>query len=122
MRKKNILSVAVLALTLFLAACVGDIPSTPPDDVETTPPPVSESPTVTISDMQFTPSHVTIETGDTVTWVWDDGDMPHDVSGDGFRSEVQTDGTFSHTFDEPGDFPYVCNLHSGMKGTVTVEG
>jgi plastocyanin len=114
MRRKTILAVSALALGLFLAACVTDTP--------TTPPPVSEGPTVTIRDMQFTPNHVTIEAGDTVTWVWDDGDMPHDVSGDGFRSEVQSEGTYSHTFDEPGDFPYACNLHSGMTGTVSVEG
>jgi plastocyanin len=72
--------------------------------------------------MQFTPNHVTIQAEDTVTWVWDDGIMPHDVSGDGFESEVQHEGTFSHTFDEPGEFPYVCTRHSVMTGTVTVEG
>lgn len=105
---------AALALGVFLAACV--------DAVPTTPPPVTESPTVTIADMQFTPSHVAIEAGDTVTWVWNDGSMPHDVSGDGFESEVQSEGSFTRTFDHPGDYPYVCTLHSGMRGTVTVEG
>jgi len=46
--------------------------------------------------------------------------LSHDVSGDGFKSEVQTEGTFSHTFADAGDYPYVCTLHSGMRGTVTV--
>lgn len=101
-----------LAMTVFLAACVGSTPSAPP--------PVSESPTVTIKDMRFDADHVTVEQGDTVTWMWDDGDIPHDVSGDGFKSEVQSEGTFTHTFDETGSFPYVCSLHSGMRGTVTV--
>ncbi len=105
--------VAALALGALLAACV--------DDVPTTPPPVTDSLTVTIEDMQFTPSQVTIEAGDTLSWVWNDGVMPHNVSGDGFESETQSDGSFSHTFDDPGDFPYVCTLHSGMRGTVTVE-
>jgi plastocyanin len=81
---------------------------------------VSESPTVTIADMRFTPDHVTIVAGDTVTWVWDDGSTPHDVSGDGFASDVQSEGSFTHTFDDAGSYPYVCTLHSGMKGTVTV--
>ncbi|MGH8870990.1 MAG: plastocyanin/azurin family copper-binding protein [Acidimicrobiia bacterium] len=94
-----------------LAACVDNTPSAPP--------PVSESPTVTIEDMRFNSDHVTIEEGDTATWVWEDV-MPHDVSGDGFKSEVQSEGTFSHTFDEAGSYPYVCTLHSGMKGTVTI--
>ncbi len=70
------------------------------------------------ADMQFTPSHVTIEAGDTVTWVWDDGSMPHDVSGDGYGSEVKSR---DRTFDDPGDYPYVCTLHAGMSGAVTVE-
>jgi plastocyanin len=105
--------VAALALGALLAACV--------DDAPTTPPPVTDGPTVTIEDMHFTPSQVTIEAGDTLTWVWNDGVMSHNVSGDGFESETQSDGSFSHTFDVPGDFPYVCTLHSGMRGTVTVE-
>jgi plastocyanin len=46
--------------------------------------------------------------------------MPHDVSGDGFKSEIQTEGTFSHTFEDAGAYPYFCTLHSVMKGTVTV--
>ena len=46
--------------------------------------------------------------------------MSHDVSGDGFKSEIQTEGTFSHTFDDAGDYPYVCTLHAGMRGTLTV--
>jgi len=46
--------------------------------------------------------------------------MPHDVSGDGFNSEIQTEGIFSHTFEEVGAYPYLCTLHSGMRGTVTV--
>jgi plastocyanin len=105
---------AVLAPTLLLAACV---PST---ETSTSTPPVSASPPVTIQDMRFNSDHVTIEEGDTVTWVWDDDGMTHDVSGDGFRSEIQSEGTFSHTFEDSGAYPYVCSLHSGMRGTVTV--
>ena len=29
--------------------------------------------------------------------------------------------TFSHTFANPGSFPYHCNFHSGMTGTITVN-
>ena len=112
MRSKTLTLLSALALSFGLTACVADTPSQPP--------PVSESPTVTIQGMRFTPDHVTIAAGDTVTWVWDDDGMPHDVSGDGFKSEVQSEGTFSHTFEETGSYPYVCTLHSGMKGTVTV--
>ena len=111
-RNKAVASLAALFLAVSLAACAADTPSAPP--------PVSQNPSITIQDQRFDSDHVTVEEGDTVTWVWDDGGMPHDVSGDGFRSEVQTEGTFSHTFEDAGDYPYVCNLHSGMTGTVTV--
>ena len=100
-----VVALAALTLTVFLTACV---PST---DTSSPRPPVSENPTVTIQGMSFTPDRVTIEEGDTVTWVWGDGDMPHDVSGVGFK--VQTEGTFTHTFEDAGDYPYVCTLHSG---------
>jgi plastocyanin len=46
--------------------------------------------------------------------------MTHDVSGDGFKSEIQSEGTFSHTFEDSGGYPYGCSLHSGIRGTVTV--
>lgn len=31
-------------------------------------------------------------------------------------------GTFEVTFDEPGTVEYVCTIHPGMAGTITVEG
>ncbi len=111
-RNIGVTGAAMLALMVSLAACVADTPSAPP--------PISQSPTITIQDQRFDSDHVTVEAGDAVTWVWDDGEMPHDVSGDGFRSEVQTEGSFSHTYEETGVYRYVCSIHSGMRGTVTV--
>ena len=111
-RNKAVASLAALFLALSLAACAADTPSTPP--------PVGDSPTISIQDQRFSPDHVTVEEGDAVTWEWDDGGMSHDVTGDGFKSEVQTEGSFSHSFEDAGDYPYVCTLHSGMRGTVTV--
>jgi plastocyanin len=111
-RNKTLASLAVLFLAVPLAACAADTPSAPS--------PVADSPTISIQDQRFNSDHVTIEEGDTVTWVWDDGRLSHDVTGDGFKSEVQTEGSFSHTFEDTGDYPYVCTLHSGMRGMVTV--
>jgi plastocyanin len=31
-----------------------------------------------------------------------------------------TDGTFSHTFDTAGNFPYFCEIHPWMVGVITV--
>ena len=76
--------------------------------------------TVAIEDMAFAPETLTVEAGDTVTWVWKDGTIDHDVAGDDFQSEVMSEGTFSHRFDEPGSYDYVCTLHPNMTGTIEV--
>jgi plastocyanin len=79
-------------------------------------------PTVTIQDMAYTPATLTVEIGATVTWVWRDGAIAHDVKGDGFKSKVMAEGTFSHRFTRPGTYRYVCTLHPNMTGTIEVTG
>lgn len=74
---------------------------------------------VTVADNSFTPTRLIVAPGTTVTWTWT-GDLPHDVAGDGFVSEQQAAGTFTHVFDEPGSYAYVCTLHSGMDGSIEV--
>jgi plastocyanin len=76
--------------------------------------------TVVIEDLAFAPETLTVEAGDTVTWVWRDGSINHDVSGDDFASEVMSKGTFPHRFDDPGTYDYVCTLHPNMTGTIEV--
>lgn len=76
--------------------------------------------TVAVRDNEFVPADLTISAGETVTWQWE-GDIPHNVVGDGYESETQTEGTFTHTYDTAGDYPYECTIHPGMEGTITVE-
>ncbi len=76
--------------------------------------------TVVIEDLAFAPETLTVEAGDTVTWVWKDGSIKHDVSGDDFASEVMSEGTFRNRFDDPGTYDYVCTLHPNMTGTIEV--
>ena len=69
----------------------------------------------------FKPEDVTIKAGETVRWKWGGG-VQHDVKGEGFDSGVKSKGTFDHTFDTAGEYPYKCTVHpTTMKGTVTVE-
>jgi plastocyanin len=70
--------------------------------------------------LAFEPDSVTIAVGGTVTWRWPGGPVPHDVVGDGFGTELQTDGEYSHTFTEAGTYPYVCSIHATMTGVVEV--
>ncbi|WP_395245171.1 plastocyanin/azurin family copper-binding protein [Agromyces sp. MMS24-K17] len=83
--------------------------------------------TITVTDMSYEPAEVTIHPGDTVEWVFDDGGIPHDVSGEGdlegvLQSELLSTGSYTYTFDEAGTFTYHCTPHPMMVGTVVVEG
>jgi plastocyanin len=72
----------------------------------------------------FSPSEVTIKTGDTVRWVFDQGVHTTTSSNGLWDSGILGSGkTFDYTFNNPGDFDYVCTLHvdcCGMQGTVHV--
>lgn len=106
------LSVLVLVLTLSACASVGASP--PAGSL-----PAGEGATVVLEASSFEPADVLIDSGASVTWRWAGG-MAHDVTGSNFASPIQTGGTFTHTFEQPGTYDYWCNLHPGMRGTVTV--
>jgi plastocyanin len=84
---------------------------------------------VSMMNIQFDPSDVTIKAGETVTWTNDEG-VAHDVdktSGPGAQFSSGPEGgmmegdTFEHTFDKPGTYEYVCRVHApGMAGTIEV--
>ncbi len=84
--------------------------------------PVTGVTEVTVNNMKYTPSVIEVPAGTTVTWSFEDGDTPHDVKGDGFKSAVMRQGTFTHTFATPGTYDYKCSLHSQMTGRVIVTG
>lgn len=78
---------------------------------------------VTIVDFSFSPGTITIDQGDTVTWV-NDGPTPHSATAsDGsFDTGVFPAGqTRSHTFSQAGTFAYICTPHPNMRGTVVVQ-
>ena len=78
--------------------------------------------TVTIDNFTFTPATVTIKPGTKVTFVNHD-DIPHSVvdAAGKFRSKVlDTDESFSITFDAPGTATYFCGLHPHMTGKVII--
>jgi plastocyanin len=82
---------------------------------------------VTISDFSFEPEDLTVSSGTTVTWTNSEGEPVHTVtSDDGAPADFDSDdvdpgGTFEFTFEEAGEYPYVCKIHASMNGTVTVE-
>jgi len=82
-----------------------------------------ETVTIDISGNAFNPSEQTISAGTTVKWVNNDGYAHTVTSEDGVfdSGNIEGGGSFSYTFESTGDYPYVCTIHSGMSGTITVE-
>ena len=70
----------------------------------------------------YSPNPVEIAAGDTVTWVNDDSTVHTATANDGtFDSGILSRGdTFSFTFDSEGEYPYFCDVHPNMVGTVVV--
>ena len=101
---------AALPLAFVFAACGGDDGAGAP----------SEPGVVLVGDNVFKPKTITVGVGDTVTWRFE-GQSAHNVTGDGFASDLMKDGTFEHTFDTADDYDYTCTLHPGMNGTVKVD-
>lgn len=100
----------VLLLPVVFAACADGRGGEPPSaDV------------VILRDERFLPAQLVVDAGTTLTWQWDDGRVRHDVVGEGFRSPVMSKGRFTHRFDAPGTYDYLCTLHPRMRGRVTVR-
>ncbi|WGS18389.1 MULTISPECIES: cupredoxin family copper-binding protein [unclassified Bradyrhizobium] len=76
---------------------------------------------VHIDNFVFQPAQLDVKVGTTVTWTNRD-DIPHTVVCAGkFRSKpMDTDGTFSFTFTEAGEYKYFCSLHPHMTGSIKV--
>lgn len=78
---------------------------------------------VAIVDNAFNPAQTEVAVGGEVVWTHN-GQNPHTVTfgDDGPDSGTMASGdTFEATFDEAGEFSYVCEIHSSMNGTVTVS-
>lgn len=77
---------------------------------------------VSIVGFAFSPSSVSIRTGDTVRWTELDGAFHTTTSDTGLwdSGSLNFQATFSFTFNNPGSYPYHCAPHPGMTGTVIV--
>jgi plastocyanin len=68
--------------------------------------------------ISFSSTSVTVAPGETVTWTWADGSFPHSTTSDSqvgaevWDSGILTTGSFPHTFNTPGDYPFYCKFHS----------
>jgi plastocyanin len=116
-RPRRPLALLLFVLSFTLAACQAGSAASPADT-----PPVRGVTTVDAKDLKFLPPAIEVPPGTEVTWRFVDGSVPHNVKGDGFASENQSRGTFSHRFERAGEYRYTCDLHAGMDGRVVVAG
>jgi plastocyanin len=77
--------------------------------------------TVVLQHNHYLPGTVSIHRGDSVTWLWRDGGVLHNVIAHSFRSRTQTHGSFSVRFTRSGTYSYTCTVHPHMSGKVIVH-
>jgi len=83
--------------------------------------------TINVSNTQFNPANKQIVHGDTVRWVLVNG--THTCTADPLSPKDWDSGTLTSTpfqvvfraEDGNGPFPYHCDVHAGMKGTITIQ-
>ncbi|KAB1196629.1 MULTISPECIES: plastocyanin/azurin family copper-binding protein [Haloferax] len=135
--RRRFLAAAGTAVTVGLAGCATSLASDGDFDVGMTA-------------VAFTPPTVTIEVGDTVVWKntssrghtvtayeslipegadffasggYDDEQTARDAYSNSLGGLINSNETYSYTFDVPGEYEYLCIPHeqAGMVGTVVVE-
>jgi len=139
MRPKALLAAALLAAALALSACgdSDDDTTGSANATETTteegsgteagssPAPSGEAARaekVKIVEFTYQPDPVTIQEGGKVTWQNEDA-APHTATADdgSFDTGTIEQGKIgSETFKEAGTYPYFCEIHPDMRGTVEV--
>lgn len=81
---------------------------------------------IDIVDIDYEPKAETVGKGVTVKWT-NTGDLPHTVTKDSgpgpdFDSgTLQPGDTYEETFTTPGKIAYLCTIHSGQNGSLTVQ-
>jgi plastocyanin len=141
-----VLLLAAGVTTVLVAACGGTASAPPaataaPTATPTTAPTATSQPTSTTApsltptkvvqvqivenngQYSFTPASLTVPKGAQVVWT-NKSDAPHTVSSDsnafGTTSNLMQNQTFMMTFNTAGTYAYHCNIHTYMKGTITV--
>jgi plastocyanin len=112
-----------LALVILgLAACGGDGDGAEQGASSDACP--SGSVQIAMKDLKFAPEDASAQVGQEVCWFNEDTIAHNAVDEEAgtFRSELFDKGqTFSFTPETAGTFPYVCTVHPGMTGTLTVK-
>ncbi|MHC1718660.1 MAG: cupredoxin family copper-binding protein [Acidaminococcaceae bacterium] len=115
MKKYHILFLSIITILAFAIIGCGTGKSAQPSGQ------IGEKNTVTIHEFKFNPAEITIQKGETITWINEDS-VTHTVTGTGINSgSLEKGKTFKKTFNETGTFDYICTPHPYMKGKIIVK-
>ncbi|MDX6718714.1 MAG: hypothetical protein QOJ63_968 [Solirubrobacteraceae bacterium] len=134
MPRLPVTAVACLSLVAGSAAAAGcgsndeKTASTPPKSVAAAAPQAKPATgdvvEVTMKNIKFLPQSITAKVGQKIHWTNKDGQIPHTVTatkGAIFDSgNVDGGATFDYTPTKAGRIDYVCTIHSGQTGSITV--
>src|SRR5215210_7014642 len=131
---KRLLTLLLACTALVAAGCGGDDNSSSSDSGSSTQKEdtsgsgsgaasTSDAVEIDMKNFQFAPKNATVKVGQTVKWVNQDS-APHDATDEDtgqFKSDQFPKGeSFEFTPKKAGEINYVCTLHPGMDGTLTV--
>jgi plastocyanin len=122
MRRITILLMTVATLALVSTMFVGSVAGA--HKHPTTGAHKHPTRTVSIQNFSFKPANITIKPGTKVIWINRDSTV-HTATANNGRSfdsgRLGPGQRFSHTFRTAGKKSYHCELHSSMRGSVTVK-
>lgn len=86
----------------------------------------SQTGSIDIKNMMFTPSQITVAKGGTVTWTNNDTTTHRVVDdltnvGGPSSGDIAPGSTYSFNFTKTGSFQYHCSIHPSMRGTIVVK-
>jgi len=123
---------AMIAVFVSCAPAGGELTDAQDEAIKEEPdePAAAAMAEVIMEDSLYQPQILTVSPGTTVTWI-NNGGIIHTVvsgirgnadAGNMFDSgNIGAGEEFSYTFEEKGEYPYFCDLHPGMDGTIIVE-
>lgn len=132
-RALTVLTCLALAAGTAFAGCGDD------DEPATPAPPAAEAPATTeapeaseasgddvavgIKNIRFVPEEITAKVGQKIVWTNNEA-VAHNVTatdGADFKSDTLQQGdTFEFTPEAAGEIAYVCTIHNGQNGSITV--
>jgi len=130
MKKIIVLMSTIVIILGILPGCSSNNPTTPPTSVppatQSTTPSTNNKPSIgaqniAIKGFAFSPSDLTVNKGDTVTWTNEDTAVHNVVGGVLHSKDIAKGQSFSYTFTETGTINYACTYHPSMKGKIIVQ-